>query len=93
MLSQQASKQRWRARLLPHLDVVELLQHGLDLLCVHEVITTTEQHNTAWGEVLWPQVEVCPEEAAGEGSAHVQLVACHVDATLLDVVHNAAKQA
>lgn len=73
-----------------HLDVLELLQHGLDLLCIHEVVATTQQHSTARRQILWPKVEVGPEEAAGEGGTHVELVAGQVDAALLHVVHNAA---
>lgn len=77
-------------KLCPHLDVIALLQHGLDLLRIHEVVAAAEQHDAAWRQVLGPQVEVSPEEAAGEGRAHVQLMASHVDAALLDVVHDAA---
>jgi hypothetical protein len=75
---------------LAYLDVVKLLQHGFDLLCIHQVVPPTQQHDTAWGQVLGPQVEVSPEEVAGEGSTDMQLMTGHVDAALLEVVHDAA---
>lgn len=65
------------------------LQHGLHLACVHEVVAAAEQHHAACRQVLGPQVEVGPEEAAAEGGAHVQLVAGHVHGRLLDKVHHA----
>lgn len=39
----------------------------------------TEEHHTAWPQILRPQVQVRPEEAPAECGAHVHLMASNVD--------------
>lgn len=49
----------------------------------------TEQDDTAWGQVLGPQVEVRPVEAARKGGAHVQLTRGHQPHSILHVLQEA----